>query len=502
MHSGMSSCSGHYLSYVNVDIFRKNVDSGGEVNVDECSGVVHCEVIGNSDGAMEVDDGCLSTIDQCYKAEVPSMNNHKHRRNQGVKCGSSQSRATKVINGDSKASDKMSKSQMCQVRDCESSISESVCGEKTACDSQSNVKDGHVESEDLRCEERLAMEVDNEDTNPELVKVASKQTPIPTGASINDILGKNTRFKGNASIHRGTDIKDGRDSDDSSDEEEVASSSFTRIPCSMDITRFFKPIPKSGRLKTKSRTNVEISDQFCSPESKHPSLNTRSSPSSVQEGGNNPQPTDAVDCSTSSSFQTSHDSAFSTLKKSNLSEKVKSVGQPLCEATSLCGQTSNNHDLPTCSSGSAPFTRSKAKIEPGDKLYSNDSPPTEEFVKADSGEAICQDQPVTNADIKLDSAADNSWSNGTASNIGAHKNDSPNLNSKGFYLVSDGKNFKGENSCVQSNIDCSEKPISTSTWLKFDDAEVQEISAKDMEEILSQSSSCYSTPYLLFYYQC
>lgn len=46
-------------------------------------------------------------------------------------------------------------------------------------------------------------------------------------------------------------------------------------------------------------------------------------------------------------------------------------------------------------------------------------------------------------------------------------------------------------------------PISTShgtKWLKFDDAEVQEISEKDMDEVLSPSTSCYSTPYVLFYY--
>lgn len=49
----------------------------------------------------------------------------------------------------------------------------------------------------------------------------------------------------------------------------------------------------------------------------------------------------------------------------------------------------------------------------------------------------------------------------------------------------------------------TDSPVSTShaKWLKFDDAEVQEISGKDMNEILSPSSSCYSTPYLLFYFR-
>lgn len=42
---------------------------------------------------------------------------------------------------------------------------------------------------------------------------------------------------------------------------------------------------------------------------------------------------------------------------------------------------------------------------------------------------------------------------------------------------------------------------SEAKWLKFDDAEVEEISKKEMAEILSPSSSCYSTPYLLFYFR-
>ncbi|XP_028406546.1 uncharacterized protein LOC114529018 [Dendronephthya gigantea] len=503
MHNGMSSCSGHYLSYVNVDIFKKNADGRGKVNAEECSGAVQCEVVRNSGHAMEVDDSCLSTIDQCYSTEVPSMNGHKYRRNQRVKCGSTQSSATKVTNIDSKANDEVSKSHACKARDCESNSSGGMCDEKTTFDGQSNLKNGRGESEDLCCEKRVGMEVDNEDTNLEPLKDTSKQNQIPRRANINDVLGKDVKFKGKG-IHSGRDAKDGGGSGNSSDEEEAASASFTRIPCSMDITRFFKPIPKSGSCKTKSRVNVEISDQSCTPESNHAPLDTRSSQSSGQEGGNDSQPTDSVDCSTSTSFQMSHDSAFDTIKKNDLSPKVRSS----CEPTSSCGQTSNNDDLPTCGSDSKSFTKSSAQIEPCDELCSNDSPSADEFVKVDTGVATLQDQAITSADIKHYSVPNNAYSNETANDKGTYRNNTQNSsnsqpsNSQGFTPVSDGKSFQYEDCSIQSNIDSSERPISTSTWLKFDDAEVQEISAKDMEEILSQSSSCYSTPYLLFYYQC
>lgn len=45
------------------------------------------------------------------------------------------------------------------------------------------------------------------------------------------------------------------------------------------------------------------------------------------------------------------------------------------------------------------------------------------------------------------------------------------------------------------------KSSSTSTWLKFDDSEVTEITDDEMSCILSSSSSTFSTPYLLFYYR-
>lgn len=62
--------------------------------------------------------------------------------------------------------------------------------------------------------------------------------------------------------------------------------------------------------------------------------------------------------------------------------------------------------------------------------------------------------------------------------------------------------------CGTTERDCLQMPkkensfsSSEAKWLKFDDAEVQEINQKEMAEILSPSTSCYSTPYLLFYFR-
>ena len=62
--------------------------------------------------------------------------------------------------------------------------------------------------------------------------------------------------------------------------------------------------------------------------------------------------------------------------------------------------------------------------------------------------------------------------------------------------------------CGTTERDCLQMPkkensfsSSEAKWLKFDDAEVQEINQNEMAEILSPSTSCYSTPYLLFYFR-
>ena len=383
MHSGMSSCSGHYLSYVNVDVLQNQDD--GRRNGTSNGFSAQCEAVRKNEN-VDVEVPRKIAGENCQDC-------------QGVKS------ATQSDNVTSDHRNTFAKHGILSMCD-EESKSERAAGE--------NVED----NKDLCCDETLAMDLGREDMCDYSERDNVETTMCDTRQE-KDTDDMKERRNSDTQLRRKTPLRNCKrnttesdiDFESSSDEEE------TVIPSSMDITRYFKPIPK------KSCNNIKP-------------VETRSESSKVKSNGKDekdscPQ-TNVENGLRPGDVQKSQGSAFTAFRK-----RVRSDVESLREENS---QKKSSTDIPES-------FELLLDMEPSDKVCSTNDLDTH------TGHGFTE-----------------KCSNGMTNNVAS-------LNTPGPHAL-------------------------RSTWLKFDDAEVQEISAKDMEAILSPSSSCYSTPYLLFYHRC
>lgn len=551
MHSGMSSCNGHYLSYVNVDVLKRQSD-GGMNNNGGCSSAVHCETVGEK--AMQDDDSCIKMVDQCYNAQVPRKSSGEHSRDPSVKCGSCQSSATKASSLNSPRKDN---GVMCHCKIgvtknandstsnfCKKDIRSMRDGAK--CHSQRKVEDSKVEeeNENLCCEE--TMDLDDEDTcdyserGKGAGQTSTSQDIEDTQNGTNTLRHSKTPSRKSS---RNTMKTDDYDSDSSSDEDDSV--------WSMDITRYFKPIPKSQGSTKKPCRNINISDnQGCTLETRSKKLKSLSG---KNENDSCSQTTDTVKnvLKPDGSVQKSQGSAFSAFEKHPSTNTSRESLNEESNPNHSCSQTTNTSNNAQESKGALQkssgqcsafenYHASRSKVQNGhsfgedvadqdrsctqttegaeqrngdgghssqimldmelsDELCTDDEK-TDDFMKKNGlNEQHSQDQSNT------DSGTDNIDSDkGSCSNGGTNHVARQDIHNTNHVEPSTTNSFTSrcEDTCNSSNNDGSNTSTMSSTWLKFDDAEVQEIRAKDMEEILSPSTSCYSTPYLLFYYRC
>ena len=491
MHSGMSSCSGHYLSYVNVDILKRQADGRRKVASNGgCSTAVQCETFGKSEDATE-EDSCSKAIGKCYNIEVPRKTSDENRQDQSVNCGSCQSNATKTgsINSVTKDDDVKCDCKISVTNGANDSTSSfgkngdilSMCDRET--ERPSAVKDKNVSCEtnsveedsgDLCCEETV-MDLDDEDTcdYSELVNNSVEQTVSSTRRE--KMNGAETQMKTNPRHRRKTSwrnckantMKSDYDSDSCSGEDEIT------IPQSMDITRYFKPIPKSQDTTTKSCRNIETSaDQGGTHEKSYVSSNTKLNQRDEKDSCS--QTSDTVK-PPKGGVKKSLGSAFSAFQKCSASLKEENRNG------AFTSKVQNEHSVgdELADQGRSLSTkRTKDSEHSSEFSLMLDMEPSDELCT--SAENI--------DDLK----------NGLNKQ---HTQDHSNTDNGNIDSLTDNYSCSNQNHVTSQNTHDGSKTLN-SLWLKFDDAEVQEMSAKDMENILSPSSSCYSTPYLLFYYRC
>ena len=510
MHSGMSSCSGHYLSYVNVDILKRPADEGMINNNSGPSTAVRNETVRSSEDEMQVDDDCTKVVHNAGSSSFV-----ENRQDRSVKCGSSQISATQANDVNNAANDDevmyregATKSHIMKEDNYKSIVCKkdvnSSCDEEIECCTNSfmetrdvaceknNTKD---ESEDLCCDESLDVDLDEEDTcdYSELIETTARQLVSMLEDNATDT---DDTEKSNEQPHRrislrkrsADSVKKDDDFDSSSDEEDEAP-----IPRDMDITRYFKPIPKSENSTKNFCRNSDA--QSCPRETSRVKLNKELLNGNDEiESCSQTKDTATNVFKPNGATQESGRSAFSVVEKRTASTVTKSseelLNQENNDQSHSCTQTKNTFkneqesksSLQTgqCSSFES-HQSSTNEVQNGHFLGEDEQScaQTKESAEHRNGGGI---------DTEIQSPCTN-----PITNYVVHSK------TNNFTVVSDGKLFSCEDTCNSKDDDSN---ILTSTWLKFDDAEVQEISAKDMDEILSPSTSCYSTPYLLFYYRC
>ena len=487
MHSGMSSCSGHYLSYVNVDILKRQSD---ERRMSSCSsGAVQDEAVGNE---MQVDD---TSTKLAHNTEARSS--VEHRQGSSVKSGSCGSSATKICDADYGSA---TFTTTIQVRkesdnknDCKNETNSSYdgleCHTKVSKEgTEDPCEKNSIEDEDLCCEESLDTDDDDKFDLSEGIKDLTELLVKNNASDTVDTGKSNEANPRRISLRKriANTVKKADDSESSSDEDDELP-----IPRSMDITRYFKPIPKSKSSTTNFGGNPGA--QSSSPKTCDVKLSKESS------GGND----EIESCSQIKDIATnvtklngapreSRSSAFSVFEKRTASTV------PMSSEESLNQEKKDQSHSPH--SPASNTSNNEEESEKGQCSGFESHPTSRNEVQ--NGHSVGEDgknkescpQAEESSEHKNDRSRDPEKYNPCTKQITNHEVHSTENN---FTPISGKKLFP----CEDTKSD-NDSNVLSSTWLKFDDAEVQEISARKMNEILSPSTSCYSTPYLLFYYRC
>ena len=495
MHSGMSSCSGHYLSYVNVDILKRQSD---ERMMSSCSSVaVQDEAVGNGENEMQVDDASTKLA---HNTEARSS--VENRQGPSVECVSCESSATKICDADYDSATFTTTIQVSKEsdykNDCKNETNSSY-DERLECHTKVS-KEGtddpcernNIEDEDLCCEESLDADDDDKfdlsggikDLTELLVKNNASDT-VDTGKSNEDNPRRMSLRKRIADT-----VKKADDSESSSDEDDKLP-----IPRSMDITRYFKPIPKSKS----STTNFggKPGAQSSSPETYDVKLSKESS-----NGNDEIESCSQIkDIATNvtklnGAAQESRSSAFSVFEKRTASTVSKSSEESLNQE-----KNDQSHSPRSPASNISHNEEESERVLEKGQCSGFESHPTSRN-EVQNGHSVGEDgknkescpQAKECSEHKNDRSRDPEKYNPCTKPI---TNQEVHSTENNFTPISDKTLFP----CEDTRSD-NDSNVLSSTWLKFDDAEVQEISARKMNEILSPSTSCYSTPYLLFYYRC
>ena len=521
MHSGMSSCSGHYLSYVNVGILREEDGKGMTVDDDDCRVTDSCKASRSSE--VQVNDGCVKEGEQ-YSA----------KNDKDVKSCSCQGSATMVNSDDVTCHCRLSATKN-DINDeiesernvCKQQNTRNICDAGTKHHSQNKNENVGCETsclekkdKDLCCEETLAMDLDEEDTHDYCEQDGSKQISVENSfentKDTERTVESNTRHDKRISLRSSrsntVDYNDGC----SSDEDEMV------IPRSMNITRYFKPISKSSTPKSFNNGKIPVDSLKTSPIK----MNWESEDSSSQAMDTakdvlNPDKSGFKKCSAfngvleKSSLCTNKSSENKPLNQGNInpddstqntkatleknapeSKEDLQKSPPHCSAfesyqtsTTTVRRRSVSHELSGKNKSSSRQTTENAEGKNG-KTTNRENSPESSTSKLESSDGLSakDKEPFVNNCMRTDLKEQHSQVHSNTTCVDASVKMSEGNN---FTRVSDGKPLSCEASSARSSI-----------WLKFDDAEVQDMSNKDMEDILSPSTSCYSTPYLLFYYRC
>ena len=478
----MSSCSGHYLSYVNVDVLQRQNDGERNVKRNDYSTPAQCQTCGESEEVMHVNGSCTSAVDGCCNVEVPGKTAGESYQDESVECGSCQNSA--ATSGDvstaTKSDDDVKRHRvstfgkkdilsMCD----EESENESMVDRNFVHDAKNVEKD----NEYLCCDETLAMDLDEEDTCDYSERM--KDTNDKKKRKSYMQLRRKTPLR-NCKINTDTDSEN--DSENSSDEE--------IIPRSMDITRYFKPIPRKTNIKHVEtvKRSTRASNVMVKEKDEKDTCSQNNVQNELKQG----------------SVQKSRASAFSAFEKMPRSDEVSPKEENRNRRSSCSQSFVDKKSLPEspdqCSTFEDKGTSSRAQQRHSNsKDITGQSSFTHKKEDAEHSEDLTLELDMEPSDESC--ASDNTSSSGSLKNCSnVHSTQDESYTAECSSLSEKCSNQSTKHVASEDTSDGSN--ATSSTWLKFDDAEVQEVSSKDMEGILSPSSSCYSTPYLLFYYRC